>query len=166
MKNKIIVKDELTQKKEWFKEAKKQTLDTLPEFANHVMNDYAHDYGSVCHAVAACAIAAAWAANDAPGACGGITGFQAGAVMWDFIKEWMYSSNKCGLKIVDYDNMLYPQYADKFQKKISKETWTSLQEQAKKSLEEDSSYAHPNVVNHWQMIADGHIPFGYVAVEE
>ena len=30
--------------------------------------------------------------------------------MWDFIIDWMYTSNQCGLRIVDYDDMLYPQY--------------------------------------------------------
>ena len=95
--------------KEWFKQAKKQTIETLPEFMNHIMNDYCHDYGTVCHAVAACAMAAVYAANHHPS--GGITGFQAGFVMWDIIRQTNYPSNKCGMKLIDYDNMLYPQYA-------------------------------------------------------
>ena len=36
------------------------------------------DYGTVCHAIALSAVART--------AQGGITGFQAGAVMWEFIK--------------------------------------------------------------------------------
>lgn len=90
----------------WFEEAREQTTETLPKFINHVMNDYRHDYGTVCHAIAACSLAAAWAANKH--GQGYITGFQASFVMWDFIKEWMYSSNQSGLRIVDYDDCSIP----------------------------------------------------------
>ena len=145
---------------QWFAEAAKQTPETLMEFFNHVMNDYAHDYGTICHAVAACAIAAAWAANKADGAQGGITGFQAGFVMWDFIKRWEYTNNKSGMRIVDFDNMLYPQFEHKFDKTISKRVWESLQEQAKANLLA-RDYAADGVRRHWQSIVDGHVPFGY-----
>lgn len=36
----------------WFKEAEKQTLETLPEFIRHLLEDYGHDYGTICHALA------------------------------------------------------------------------------------------------------------------
>ena len=128
------VTEEMRPEKEWFKQAEKQTLKTLPDFINHVMNDYSHDYGTVCHAVAACALAAAWAANEEPN--GGITGFQASFVMWDFIKQWSFTHNKTGLRIVDFDNMLYPQYENKFNKTISKDLWERLQDEAKNLLAE------------------------------
>lgn len=158
---KIAITEEMRPEKEWFAEAKKQTLETLPAFINHVMNDYVHDYGTVCHAISACAIAAAWAANEEKGACGGITGFQAGFVMWDFVKQWSYTNNKTALKIVDYDNMLYPQYEYKFQKTMSKATWEGIQKAAKESLSEKIGHVHPAVVAHWKSIVDGQIPFGY-----
>lgn len=154
--------------KEWFEQAKNQTIKTLPEFINHVMNDYEHDYGTVVHAISACAIAATWAANKEDGARGGITGFQAGFVMWDFVRQFMYNSNKCGLNIIDYDKMLYPQYEDKFQKTINKSTWEALQEQAKENINDVKNHGrtvHPEIVLHWKMIADGHVPFGYTVNE-
>lgn len=89
----------------------------------------------------------------------GISGFQAGGVMWEVIEEWMYSGNKCGLKLVDYDNMLYPQYDYKFDKTISADTWYNLQEQAKEMLATEDACS--SVRKHWQSIADGVIPFGY-----
>lgn len=150
--------------KDWFAEANKQTLETLPDFMKHIMNDYVHDYGTVCHAVAACAIAAAWAANKMDGARGGITGFQAGFVMWDFIRQLNYSSNKCGMRIIDYDKMLYPQYEDMFQKTISSDTWNSLIKQAEENLKNRQN-AHPAVVAHWESIKNGHVPFGYEVKE-
>lgn len=157
---KIAITEEMRLEKEWFAEAKKQTLETLPAFINHVMNDYVHDYGTVCHAISACAIAAAWAANEEKGACGGITGFQAGFVMWDFVKQWSYTDNKTALKILDYDKMLYPQYEHTFQKTMKEATWKTIQAEAKKMLESFAS-AHPDIVSHWKSIADGQIPFGY-----
>lgn len=159
------ITEEMHLEKEWFADAHKQTLETLPEFMRHVMNDYEHDYGTVCHAVAACAIAAAWAANNADGARGGITGFQAGFVMWDFIRQWSYPSVKTTMRILNYDDMLYPQYEYKYQKTIDSDTWKLLQKAAKKNLEE-KDYAHKDVVDHWKSIVDGNVPFGYTVKED
>lgn len=160
------INEEQRLEKEWFKEAQEQTIGTLPTFINHIMNDYEHDYGTICHAMAACALAAAWAVNKHPK--GHITGFQAGFVMWDFIKEWKYSSNQTALRIVNYDDMLYPQYEDKFDKVISKRTFESIQKAAQESLDEvkQGREAHPDVIKHWKSIIDGNVPFGYKVKED
>ena len=145
----------------WFKEAKEQTIATLPTFIDHVMNDYDHDYETIVHAISACALAAAWAANKHEQA--GITGFQAGFVMWNFIKEWMYDDNRTGLKIVDYDKMLYPQYENEFDKVIPNSVFESLQEAAQTNLNEveQGREAHPEVIKHWKRIVAGNVPFDY-----
>lgn len=152
--------------KEWFEEAKKQTIETLPNFINHIMNNYEHDYGTICHALSACALGAVYAANHHEQ--GGITGFQAGFVMWDFIREWMYSRNKTGLRIVDYDDMLYPQYEEKFDKVISKRTFEGIQKVAQERLDElkNGNTAHPYVIKHWKSIVSGNVPFGYRIKED
>lgn len=162
---KTHITEEMRPEVEWFEQAKKQTLETLPAFVNHIMNDYFHDYGTVCHAIAACAIAAGRAANEAPGARGGISVFQAGFVMWDFIRQWSYQNNKTGMRLLDYDKLLYPQYEDSFDKVISPEIWEAVQQQAKRELE-SKEHAHPDVVAHWRGIVAGHIPFGFVVKEE
>ena len=64
-------------------EAKDQNPETLPAFLKKISSDYQHDYGTICQAVAMAAIAAAWAFDR--GLQGGITGFQAGAVMLSLI---------------------------------------------------------------------------------
>lgn len=136
-----------------------ETFENLTAFLKDVEENYNVGYGSAPRAMAQATAAVAWyLASEF-----GITGFQAGFVMWDFIREWMYTNNKCGLKIIDYDNMLYPQYGDRFEKIITDDTWNSLQEQAKKNLEEyeNGRSAHPEVVAHWKSIVDGTIPFGY-----
>lgn len=151
------ITEEMHLEKEWYKEAKEQTTDTLNDFINHIMNDYEHDYGTVCHAFAACALATIHACNRTEQ--GGITMFQASMVMWKIVRQLLYPNNKCGLRMIDYDNMLYPQYDYKFDKTIDSHTFNTLQNEAKKLLEEGS--AHPLVIAHWQSIVDGVVPFGY-----
>lgn len=143
--------------KEWFEQTSKiETIDQLTEFINHVISDYDHDYGTVCHAIGAAAVAAAWYGANVQG----ITGFQASFVMWDFIKYWIKKHNECGLKLVDYDDFLYPQYQYKFDKTISKDVWMRIQKTAKNNLE-SNEVACPEVRNHWMNIACGIVPFGY-----
>jgi len=97
----------------------------------------------------------------------GITGFQAGFVMWDFIRFWNHESNKCGMRLIDYDDMLYPQHDYKFEKTIDKRTFEALQKAAKERLKEaEKEPVHPKVAEHWQSIVDGKVPFGYSIKED
>lgn len=149
-------------KAEWFREAKQvKNEEELAKFIHHLLNDYQHDYGTVVRAISAMALAAAWmgAAKE------GITGFQASFVLWDFIKNWSYPNNKTGLRIIDYDKMLYPQYEKNFAGKIiTKATWELLQKEAKNRLENipfELSTNPTKVQAHLQSIVDGVVPFGY-----
>lgn len=148
---------------EWYKEAKKQTIDTLPQFMKHVLGDYDHDYGTIVKAIGACAIAAAWSGNAHPN--GGITGFQAGAVMWEFIRNWNHDDNKCGMRLMDYDDMLYPQYEYRFDKVISPRLMENLADEAKRRLSESPEMC-ADVKAHMERIAKGIPPFGYKISDE
>lgn len=157
------ITEEMHLEKEWFKEATKiKSIEELSKFVDKMLNSYSHDYGTACHAIAACAVASAWLGADVEG----ITGFQAGFIMWDFITNWMYDHNKCGLRLVDYDNFLYPQYEYKYDKVISKDTWESIQKEAKKHLDEDDGGACREVRRHWESIVNGVVPFGYRVIED
>ncbi len=134
-----------------------KSFDNLVSFLERVKNTCNTGYGTAPRAIAQAALATAWYLSSEFG----ITGFQAGFTMWDFISGWQYPDNKCGMKIVNYDDMLYPQYDYKFEKTISKDTFKALQEVAKKNLKEREG-AHPAVISHWQSIVDGNVPFGYV----
>lgn len=154
--NEFEMRDELREKRKNIK-----TFEELTDFLKDVEDNYGNGYGDAPRAIAQAALAVAWHLAGVYG----ITSFQAGFVMWDFIRDWNYSSNKCGMKIVDYDNMLYPQYDHNFEKTISTDTWYALQEEAKKNLVE-TDYAHPNVKAHWESIVEGKIPFGYVISDD
>ena len=153
--NEFELRDGLAEKRKEIK-----TFEDLAEFLKYVEENCNCGYGEAPRAMAQASLAVAWYLADKFG----ITGFQAGCVMWDFICDWMYRSNKAGLKIVDYDNMLYPQYEYKFEKTITPSIWESIQKTARERLEEDGAHgyrAHPDVRAHWRSIADGNLPFGY-----
>ena len=153
------IEEKMHLEKEWFEEAAKvKTTDELVKFVNHILKDYVHDYGTACHAVAACALAGAWVGCESEG----LSGYQAGFVMWDFILNWTKKGNKCGLKLVDYDKFLYPQYEHEFDKTIENEYWGKIQEEARKNLETDAGCE--SVRMHWRSIVNGTVPFGYRVV--
>lgn len=154
MENKLDefeMRDLLQQKRKEIKD-----LDDLIEFLKYVKENCNYDYGVAPRSIAQAALATSWYLSNEFG----ITGFQAGFVMWDFIRDWNFSNNKCGLKIIDYDDMLYPQYDYEFEKTISRETFKELQKQAEENLINEK-YVHPNVVYHWLSIVGGKVPFGY-----
>lgn len=158
MPEKKDITEEMKVHEQWFTEAREMTMDELPAFLNRLMDDYGHDYGTVIHALTAGAVATCWAMNKHEQ--GGITGFQAGCLMWEFIRRWNKESNKCGLRLVDYDDFLYPQYEDRFNTTISPETWEAIQKEAQGKLDENSS-ANMAVIEHWESIVAGIVPFGY-----
>ena len=154
---------ELAKRDQWMKEAREQTMETLPSFLDKLKNEGNCGYGLAVRATACAALGGAWAICKEFG----ITGFQASCAMWDFIVGWMYNHNKCGLKMVDYDKMLYPQYESYFEKTITQNTWDKLQEQAKEELlRANEEPCSGRVIEHWKSIAEGNIPFGYSISED
>jgi hypothetical protein len=151
------ITEEMKIHEEWYKDARDMTIEKLPEFLRHISEDYIHDYGTICHALASGAVATTWALERTPQ--GGITGFQAGAIMWEYIQNWMSEYKDKPLRLINYKDMLYPQYENKFNS-ISEDTWEWLQEEAKKHLDEKKEFVHPDILNHWENIVDGLVPFG------
>lgn len=141
MKERIT--EEMKIHEKWFEEAKKQTVDTLPEFVRHLVEDYEHDYGTICHAITAAGLAGMYAVENSP--TGGITGFQASCCMWGIVRQWSYGNNKCGLRMLDYDNLLYPQYGDKF-KSITKDVLEAVRKEAAAKIAE-----HDKAIENWKV---------------
>ena len=140
-----------------YKLAKQQTPKTIGKFINDVMSMDDIDYGNVIDCIAACAITGAAAADNHKR--GGITGFQAGYVMWRFIRNYMYENNKCGLRMIDWDNMLHHQEENSFNKVIPQDTFERLQKQAKEEIQ--IKWLSEKQKQHLQNIIDGIPPFGY-----
>ncbi len=144
----------------WFAE----NVESIDDFIKKLDTAYEHDYGTICHAMAAVAVQAARKMNQQEQ--GGITGFQAGAVMWEFVKRFMHLEGP--MKLVQYNDMLYPQYFNKFDSVISTDVWKSLQTKAMENLIKmgNHEHTHPDVIAHWKSIVDGVVPFGYVVQPE
>lgn len=157
------ITEEMGLQKDWYKEAaaKDMVMEKLPAFLKKLTEDFEHDYGTICHALTAGALATMWAMNRTPQ--GGITGFQSGCIMWEFIQEWQ-SKRGQPMRLISYEEMLYPQYAEKFQKTISLNTWKYLQDEARKNLQEERG--NPAVHSHWESIVAGTVPFGYSISED
>ena len=161
---KELVTEESKIQEQWYKEAHDMTPEKLEEFVTKLTEKYIHDYGTVCHAVAAAALGAAHAVGKKEG----ITGFQAGCIMWSFIQEWMHIEGPA--KLIQYEDMMYPQYEEKFDKRITKETHEWLIENAKKRLRDAAAtkdmMASSSVIEHWEKIASGWVPFGFRVDED
>lgn len=169
MKNlKITATTEQEFKKQVYEITKSvNTTDELTEFINFISNTPL-DYGTVVYAQCAAMLAAQHVMNESER--GGITGFQAGFIGWEMVKKFM-SVGDCGLTIIDWENMLYPQYEERFEKTISHEIFKRLQEKAKERLANDdesiTGYSlHPEVRKHMESIVNGVVPFGYVIKDE
>lgn len=136
---------------------KVKTKEQLDELLNEVTNYEELDYGKIIYAISGCMLATANYIDNSE--VGGITGFQASFIGWEMVEKFINKS-KIGMKLVDYENMLYPQYKEHFQKIISQDAWKSLQKQAEINLKE-SPNADPKVIKHWNSIVRGKVPFGY-----
>lgn len=74
------------------------------------------------------------------------------------------------MRLIDYDNMLYPQYESQFGMTISKDLMGNLIEEAKNLIAEHESnsrsFVHTKILVHWKKIARCIPPFGYKVVDE
>lgn len=150
------ITEESGEHKAWYERAKEiKTVAELTEFVTELREGYQHDYDTICHAIAAAGIAAMWCVNSGPQ--GGISGFQAGCIMWEMIDRWGVF-DKGPKRMQCFYDLIYPQMEHKFTR-ISRQTWEMVKAEAKKRLAE-SGLMHPDVRRHMQLVADGHIPFG------
>lgn len=85
----------------------------------------------------------------------GVTGFQASYAELSFFTRMR--GIKSRIKILNYDDLLYPQYLEKFRitpEECIKENASWLKEQAKQKLEEAGNRADQRVVEHWKFLAN------------
>lgn len=143
---------ELIYKKADDVENETQLLDLIKE-----IKEYPHDYGTIVYGCMAAMLAAFNVINKSPN--GGITGFQASCLSWECVEK--FTMKKPPLKLIAFEDMLFPQYENKFEKKISNDTWVFLQKEALKNLSEKNEHTSPRVIDHWRSIVSGVVPFGY-----
>ena len=155
---------------EWYKKAKTEihTPEQLKAFAEEILDKVkssSEAYNDSSNGTAALALAA----MNMLAFIYGMTAFQMGWVMWQLIDQMVISEHDCGMRLLIYDDMLYPQYEDRFVKTIDADTWGKLREKAAKLVEENKKSEFPacrEVADHWKSIANGKVPFGYKVLEK
>ena len=139
-------------KKQWLDEVK--TIDSknkLDRFVRKVMQGYEHDYGTYVWALSVCTKAFVRYYGSA------MTGMQASFLMWQIIRDTFGKKDKLGLKLVEYEWVLFPQYIERFKTEFDEETHTKAIELAKQYLVEYKD-ASDDVKKHWEKIASGWLP--------
>jgi hypothetical protein len=131
-----------------------KNIDELKEFIS-TLETRTHNYGTCVYAMSL----AAEAAYNYIASKLGVTGFQASIADLDFLRKTRGMKN--GFKILNYSDLLYPQYIYKFTSfAISKDNAEKLSEVAAKELEGAKEGVHPEVIKHWENIAAGKFPEG------
>lgn len=125
---------------------------SIGELSRHIQEliERPHDYGTCVYAMSLASCAAFnYVAHKLE-----VTGFQASCADIDFISRTR--SMKNGFKILDFENLLYPQYLNEehfpgYAMLIEKHK-ESLKASAEKLLEE-SPNSHPEVIAHWKKLS-------------
>lgn len=125
-----------------------KTMDELVKYIQSLV-DMKHDYGTSAYAMSLAGVAAFnFIAHKL-----GTTGFQASCADLDMIRRTRCIDGP--FKIVDFGDMLYPQYRDKFQyQTISKDVWKWLQEAAKEKMEKADKEFEEYIIKDRQYLMD------------
>jgi hypothetical protein len=134
------------------REGKVPWLHTPEELAAYTraLTDRPHDYGTCVYAMSMAAVAAfQYVAHKL-----GVSGFQAGCADMDILRRTR--SIEGGFRIVQYDDLLYPQYWDEGRSGIFEaalvENAAHYAEKARALLAKCPA-AHPEVLAHWRRLA-------------
>lgn len=150
---------------EWYEKAKTeiQTPEQLKAFAEEIsarVESSDEAYNDSSNGAAALVLAAV----NMTACMYGMTQSQMGWVMRQVICQTLLSEHDCGMRLLNYSDILYPQYEDRFSREINADTWVKLREKAAKLVEENKKSKLPackEVADHWKSIVDGKVPFGY-----
>lgn len=150
---------------EWYKRAKTeiQTPEQLKAFAEEIssmVESRDELYNDSSYGAAALALAAMNMMTHMYN----MTQSQMVWVMRQTICQTLLSEHDCGIKLLNYGDMLYPQYEDRFSCEINADTFAKLREKAIDLVNENEKSKFPacnDVVDHWKSIVDGKVPFGY-----
>jgi len=138
--------------KGWYKEI--DTLTSQAKFNNFVKkltSGYEHDFGTSLRALA-CIVNATIRFYG-----GGLTNMQASFLMWQIIRTTFNKKDKLGLKMLEYEWLLYPQLLYRFDFVIDDDTHKKLIDLAKENLVK-SPNAVKEVKEHWEKLASGWLP--------
>lgn len=144
---------------QWMERAKSvSSMEDLTTFLTELI-EFKHDYNTIVEAVVAGMYATLKMLDRSK--AGGLSGFQASALGLKLLAE--INDWRGPFRVIRYSDMLYPQYAYRFEKTIDASTWSWLREEAVKLLHaQESRDGLEPVQAHWKSILEKfEIPFGY-----
>lgn len=136
----------------WYKQARTQTLDTLPIFINHLLNDYSHDQQTIVEAIVAGTMATISAMNAHPE--GGLVQSQTQALLGIFIRRWARIEGPA--KIMSWAGLLDPRNEAQVMG-VPKSVADWLRDLAVKALEKVQDETHRD---HLKILVEGKMPWG------
>ena len=154
MAEKIFITEADGVQNEWYEKTRSQTLETLPGFLNHVLDDYSHDHQTIIHAMTAGCMATISAMNTHPE--GDISASQTSALLGLFIRKWARIEGPA--KIMSWAGLLNPAN-ESVAMGIPKDVVAWLSGQATKALEQNKYEGEGQKV-HLEKIAKGEMPWG------
>src|SRR5574344_459186 len=87
-------------------------------------------------------------------------------IVFSVLFNYKYVGNQIGIKITNYDDLLYPDFKKEFENKtINKNLFEILQQKAKFLLENAPKNTASNVKKHWKTIIDGKPPYGFKIID-
>lgn len=137
----------------------REKVKTIEEFEKLLIDVKAdsRDYGAIVEACSVMMNASFNLLNP------GISGFQAGCLMWMMIKKYGMYGDDSMLSIRDFREIIYPQMGYKF-RSIPKDFWQQAQDLAKKQLIDFKG--SESVKKHMETVANGQIPFGLIVSDD
>ena len=127
-----------------------ETIEELNAIINELV-DRDLEYGTCPYAMSISALATFYYVSHKLG----VSGFQASCADMDFLAR--SRGMKYGFSILNNEHLLFPQYADEFDKGFSariRENIGWLSKEAAKLLDENNDLVHGNVKKHWRKIVD------------
>mgnify|MGYP001585299392 CR=1 FL=1 len=134
------------------REAEVPPIKVAEELSNYINSlvDREHDYGTCVYAMSMAAVAAFRYVASRLGA----TGFQASCADLDILERTR--SMKMGFRIINYENLLYPQYLNSAHfpthKQIQEDNKVELAKEARRKLAE-GGLVHPEIEARWRYMA-------------
>ena len=155
---KKYITEEMNEHEQWYKDAHDMTAEALPGFIQNVSENYSHDVVTICHAMAAAALAAMATVNKSTE--GDIGKGQQLKVLSLFLRKWADIEGPA--KVISWYGLLNPESENQF-KVIPKQVYEMLKKQAQYYLRELEKEKTPNLQlkSHLEKICEGDMPWGF-----
>lgn len=169
-KSKVEINEDMGLQDQWYEKAiSRFSFQELPNFFNHVFNDFSHTKETFAHAMVAALLATAYAVDKSVPASKELRlELKHLSLINHAFSQLFLNSGPC--RIIQFFFMLFPENKFKFEKVIDEKVWNYLVNQAKIFLDHDKKNGLKTTDAatraHWETIANGELPWGYKLIAQ